>query len=80
MPQDNIQIDTNTCCRVCVEFGRTTMPAEQVDQLKAGQIVPLEAFADDYVELWADGRPVARGRLVVVEGKIAVRVQESFVA
>ena len=62
--------------RVTLEFGRKVMTTDRVEELKVGSIVELDAFADDYVELYADGRLIARGRPIVVEGKLGIRVQE----
>jgi hypothetical protein len=64
-------------CRVAVGLGRKVLtgPAAQ-GQFRAGEVVELEAFLDDYVDIHADGRLVARGKCVLVEGRLAVRVQE----
>ena len=66
--------------RVRIEFGRAVLPGDQMDDLKTGNVLELDAFVDDYVDLYADGKLIARGRPVVVDGKLAVRVQETFSA
>ena len=65
-------------CRIRIEFGRANLSSEELDSLREGDVVELEAFADDYVDVCADGRLVARGRAVVVDGKLGVRVQEAI--
>ena len=70
--------DNVSSCQVRLEFGRCSLQADQVDGLKPGGVVELDAFVDDYVDVYADGRLVARGRAVVSDGKLAVRVQESL--
>lgn len=65
-------------CLVSLEFGRRTLQSEQRGQLKVGSVVELGAFADDYVDVYADGRLIARGLPIVVDGKLGIRVQESL--
>ena len=65
--------------RVELAFGRTTLSAQQREELQAGTVVELDAFVDDYVDVYADGGLIARGRAVVVDGKLAVRIQEALV-
>jgi len=63
-------------CPVRLEFGRKLLPAGRISGLKAGSVIELESFVDDYVDVYAGEQLVARGRAVVVDGKLAVRVQE----
>ena len=56
-------------------FGRKSLPSNH-ETTKPGDVVELNAYADDRVELFSGGRLVARGQAVVVGGKLAVRVQE----
>lgn len=64
-------------CQVCLEFGRKTLQRDQLGRLRAGEVIDLDAFVDDYVDVYADGKLIARGRPVVVDGKLGVRIQES---
>lgn len=80
------QVKTTSNCHVSIEFGRALLPAvsaaegpvERIELLVPGSVVELSAYVDDYVDVLADGRLVARGLPVVIDGKVAVRVQESF--
>ena len=65
-------------CGAYVEFGRRMLRADELSALAEGDVVELDAFADDYVQVHAGGRLVARGRAVVVDGKLAVRIQEAL--
>ncbi len=71
-------VKTTSDCRVSIEFGRALVPAERIELLGEGSVIELSSYVDDYVDVLADGRLVARGLPVVIDGKIAVRVQESF--
>jgi flagellar motor switch protein FliN/FliY len=61
-----------------IELGRARIGAEEASKLRAGAVVPLDGEADDLVEVYADGKPIARGELMVIDGKIGVRVVETM--
>jgi flagellar motor switch protein FliN/FliY len=62
--------------RLSSELGRTRLPAGQVVDLAGGAIVPLDRRATDPIDLFVNGMPFARGRLVLVdESDWAVRIE-----
>jgi flagellar motor switch protein FliN/FliY len=62
--------------RLTGELGRARMPAARVVDLAGGSIVPLDRRANDPVDLYVNGTPFARGRLVLVdESDWAVRIE-----
>jgi flagellar motor switch protein FliN/FliY len=64
--------------RVSVELGRARMAASRAVALPNGSIVELDRQADEPVDLYVNGAPFARGRLLLVGGTDwAVRI-ESF--
>ena len=67
---------TQQYCPVHLEFGRKLIKANQLGTLTTSAIVELDAFADDYVDVYAGGKLVARGRPITVDRKLGVRVQE----
>ena len=60
---------------VTLEFGRGVMDVV-AQPLRAGDKLRLDQLADEPLDLVVDGRPVARGELVVVDGQIGVRIVE----
>lgn len=60
---------------VTLEFGRTTIDLAE-KPLQAGDSVPLDQQADEPLEVVVDGRSIARGELVVVDGQLGVRIVE----
>jgi flagellar motor switch protein FliN/FliY len=63
---------------LAVELGRARMTASKAVALPAGSIVELNRNADEPVDLYVNGAPFARGRLLLVGGsEWAVRI-ESF--
>jgi flagellar motor switch protein FliN/FliY len=64
--------------KLSVELGRAHMSASKAVALPAGSIVELNRQADEPVDLFVNGAPFARGRLLLVGGTDwAVRI-ESF--
>jgi flagellar motor switch/type III secretory pathway protein FliN len=64
----------NLLLTVRVELPARRISLEELTRLRAGQILELDCRATDPVELVADGRRVATGELVDIEGRLGVRV------
>jgi flagellar motor switch protein FliN len=61
--------------RVWAELGRTSMPTAEVVGLPHGAVVELDRAPDEPIDLFVNGRRFATGRLVVVDGDWAVRIE-----
>jgi len=59
-----------------IELGRTRMHLEDVLQLGKGAVVPLDKLAGDPVDIYVNGRLVARGEVLVLNDNFCVRVAE----
>ncbi len=59
---------------VTVELARLSFTLEEVSSLKEGQIIELEKGQPELVDLSIDGKIIANGKLVDVEGKLGVRL------
>ncbi len=59
-----------------IELGRTKMLLEDVLKLRRGSVVTLDKLAGDPVDLYANGRLVARGEILVLNDNFCVRVAE----
>lgn len=59
-----------------IELGRTQMHLEDVLQLRKGAVVPLDKLAGDPVEIFVNGRLIARGEVLVLNDNFCVRVAE----
>jgi flagellar motor switch protein FliN/FliY len=62
--------------RLSAELGRTRLPLASVVGLGDGAIVDLDRMPDDPVEVFANGRLVGTGRLVLADGEWALRLEE----
>ena len=59
-----------------IELGRTHMYLEDVLKLRKGSVVPLDKLAGDPVDVYVNGRLVARGEVLVLNDNFCVRVAE----
>jgi flagellar motor switch protein FliN/FliY len=71
-------IDTllDVTLQLTVELGNTQMTVRQVLDLQKGSVVELNRIAGDSVDVFVNGRLIARGEVVVVDDKFGVRVTE----
>lgn len=61
---------------VKIELGRAYMYVEDVLKLRRGSVVPLDKLAGDPVDVYVNGRLVARGEVLVLNDNFCVRVAE----
>ena len=61
---------------VTVELGRATLSPQQARDLEAGSVIPLDALADEPVRLYVNDRLIARGQLVMLDGRLSVRITD----
>ncbi|HEX5103353.1 MAG TPA: flagellar motor switch protein FliN [Pirellulaceae bacterium] len=59
-----------------IELGRTRMYLEDVLKLKRGSVVALDKLAGEPVDVYVNGRMVARGEVLVLNDNFCVRVTE----
>lgn len=60
--------------QIAVELGRIPVTAEEVVALKTGQVIDLNRMPGEPVEMSVNGKIVARGELVEIEGHLGVRI------
>lgn len=59
-----------------IEFGRTQMYLEDVLKLRKGSVVALDKLAGDPVDIFVNGRLIAKGEVLVLNDNFCVRVAE----
>ncbi|MCP3141419.1 type III secretion system cytoplasmic ring protein SctQ [Pyxidicoccus xibeiensis] len=60
--------------QIAVELARVPVTAQQVVGMRAGQVIELNRGPGEPVELSVNGKVVARGELVEIEGQLGVRI------
>ena len=61
---------------VIVEVGKAKMTVQDLLQLGQGSVVELEKLAGEPLDIYVNGKHVARGEAVIVNEKFGVRVVE----
>ena len=61
---------------LAVEIGRTRMTIRETLALGPGSIVTLERLAGEPVDLLVNGKPIARGEVVVIDEAFGVRITD----
>lgn len=72
----NIDLIMDVALEVTVELGRTKKSISEVLDFAPGTIIELDKVAGEPVEVFVNGKMVARGEVVVIEESFGVRVTE----
>lgn len=72
----DLQRLTEVTVEVAVEVGRTRMSLGETLALGPGSVVTLDRLADMPVDLLVNGRPIARGEVVVIDEQFGLRITE----
>lgn len=67
---------TDVLVELTVEVGRTRMSLGEALALGPGSVVTLDRLADRPVDLLVNGRPIARGEVVVIDEQFGLRITE----
>lgn len=70
----NLDILMDIKLQLTVELGRTELPIKKVLELTRGSIIELEKVAGEPVELYANGKLIANGEVVVIEDNFGLRI------
>jgi flagellar motor switch protein FliN/FliY len=62
--------------RVSVVLGRTRMPVSSLLKMDVGTVIELNRQVGEAIEIYVNGRLVARGEIVLVENKLGVTMTE----
>ena len=61
---------------VAIELGRARLTLEEFSSLKEGSVLLLDRRASEPVDVYVNERLVARGEVVVVAGKLGVKLTD----
>jgi flagellar motor switch protein FliN/FliY len=70
----NLEFLMDVSLQVSVEVGRARMTINDLLQMGAGSVVELEKLAGEPLDIFINGKPVARGEAVIVNDKFGVRL------
>ena len=72
----NLQLVMDVELSVSLRFGQRQLPLREVLDLSSGSVIELDRMVDEPVELLLDGKVIARGEAVIVDGNYGLRVTE----
>lgn len=72
----NLDMVLDVPVSLSVELGSTQLPMKDVLELGEGSVITLDKEADAPVELFINGRLIARGEVVVVEDRFGIKITE----
>ena len=70
----NLKLVMDVKLGLTVELGRTELPIKNVLELTKGSIIELNKIAGEPVELYANGKLIAKGEVVVIEDNFGLRI------
>jgi len=75
-PSPNLKLLLDVPVNVTVELGSCKLPMGEVLQLATGSVVQLEKTAEEPVELFVNGKLLARGEVIVVDNRFGIKITE----
>lgn len=70
----NMELLKDVSLQITVELGRAKMPIGQILELVNGSIVELNKQAGEAVELYVQGKLIARGEVVIIDENFGIRI------
>ncbi len=73
---ENLDLIMEVPLQVTVEIGRTSRKVQDILEFSKGTLVVLDKLAGDHVDLFVNGKCIAKGDVVVVDDNFGVRITE----
>ena len=73
---ENLDLIMEVPLQVTVEIGRTKRKVQDILEFSKGSLVVLDKLAGDQVDLFVNGKCIAKGDVVVVDDNFGVRITE----
>lgn len=74
--EGNIEMLLDVEIPVSVRIGSTKMFLKDIVGLGSGNIIELDNYADEPIELLVNNKPIAHGEVVIVDGFFGIRIKE----
>lgn len=73
---ENLDLVLDVELNATLRFGQRQLPLREIVELSSGSVVELDRQVDEPVELVLDGRVIARGEAVIIDGNYGMRITE----
>ena len=74
--QANLDLVHDVPLQISAVLGKTVMPLREVVSLQSGSVFELDKLAAEPIDLYVNNILIARGEVVVVDDKYAVKISE----
>lgn len=74
--RNNIGLIMDVPLQVTVELGRTQKMIKEILEFSPGSIIELDKLAGDPVDILVNGKPIAKGEVVVIDESFGVRITD----
>lgn len=74
--EENLELLMGVSLEIAIEIGRTRGLVKDILEYKKGSLVVLDKQAGDPVDLYVNGRCIAKGDVVVVDDSFGIRISE----
>jgi flagellar motor switch protein FliN len=74
--ESDLELVLDVPVELSVEIGRTTMTIRETLDIGPGSIVPLNKMTGEPVDLFVNGRRIARGEVVAIDEEFGLRVTQ----
>jgi flagellar motor switch protein FliN/FliY len=72
----NLDLVLDVELNVTLRFGQRQLSLREVLELTSGSVVELDRLVDEPVDLFLDGKVVARGEAVIIDGNYGMRITQ----
>lgn len=76
MTQSGLELLRHVDVCLSVELGRSQMKLKDVLALGPDQIVQLDRLTDEMLDVFVNGKPIAKGEVVAQGGRFALKIVE----
>lgn len=72
----NLKLIMDVPLQVTVELGSTKMRIKEILDLGVGSVIELDKLASDPVDVYVNGRLIARGEVVVIDETFGIKITD----
>lgn len=78
LEKDKFELLYDTKLNITVQLGETKRKIKEILEISEGTVIELDKNANEYVEIFVNGKKFALGEVVVVDENFGVRIIEIF--
>lgn len=72
----NLKLILDVPLEVTVELGSTRMRIKEILELGVGSVIELDKLASDPVDVYVNGKLIARGEVVVIDESFGIKITD----